>query len=67
MSERNVYHDHLDACDWCRSHPFDLCIAGSAALQLAAIGAIREVQVPRPFAVYTTDALPNEKSPAGKL
>lgn len=29
----NVFHDHLDVCKQCREHPFNLCLAGAAAMQ----------------------------------
>ncbi len=28
----NVFHDHLDNCDQCKNHPFDLCDIGKIAL-----------------------------------
>jgi hypothetical protein len=31
----NVYHQHLDVCEWCNNHPFDLCPEGYAKLQQA--------------------------------
>lgn len=32
-SSKNLFHDHLDECDHCREHPFDLCVDGKAAMQ----------------------------------
>ena len=30
------FHAHLDACEQCREHPFDLCATGSELIQVAA-------------------------------
>jgi hypothetical protein len=27
------YHDHLDVCDWCAEHPFDLCPTGNRTIR----------------------------------
>jgi len=32
----NRYHDHLDVCDQCREHPFDLCVTGLTLLTQSA-------------------------------
>ncbi len=37
VAERNVFHVHLDACEQCREHPFDLCADGAALLRIAAL------------------------------
>ena len=31
----DAFHEHLDACAHCASHPFDLCKAGEALLRSA--------------------------------
>lgn len=33
----DLFHEHLDICQQCRDHPFDLCSAGATALALAAM------------------------------
>lgn len=30
-----IFHDHLDACEQCREHPFELCPEGSKKLREA--------------------------------
>jgi len=30
------FHSHLDICDQCRNHPFDLCPTGASLLRAAA-------------------------------
>lgn len=30
------FHEHLDRCDQCRNHPFDLCKEGESLLKKAA-------------------------------
>jgi hypothetical protein len=32
----DAFHAHLDACAWCREHPFDLCAKGKPLLKAAA-------------------------------
>lgn len=39
-----AFHRHLDACQQCREHPFDLCGAGSFLLQQA----VKNANVPSP-------------------
>jgi hypothetical protein len=34
----NPYHDHLDACDRCRNHPFALCTDGERILRAFVAG-----------------------------
>ncbi len=34
----DAFHEHLGACEQCRSHPFNLCTAGRALLARAAMG-----------------------------
>lgn len=31
-----AFHAHLDACQQCREHPFDLCSTGAVLLKAAA-------------------------------
>jgi hypothetical protein len=38
--EHQAFHAHLDACEQCRLHPFDLCAAGEMRLR-AAVAAIK--------------------------
>jgi hypothetical protein len=35
--DTNVFHDHLDICERCRTKPFDLCKEGAALLAQAAV------------------------------
>lgn len=32
-ASKTPYHDHLDVCAHCASHPFDLCPTGAKAMQ----------------------------------
>lgn len=47
------FHAHLDACEQCRNHPFDLCPLGAAYLEVAAREGIMEALRP------TTKSRPN--------
>jgi hypothetical protein len=33
LSRGAAFHLHLDECEQCREHPFDLCAAGKTALE----------------------------------
>ena len=37
----DLFHDHLDECEQCREHPFDLCPEGQK--RMAAVGANEDV------------------------
>lgn len=37
MPEPKIFHEHLDRCEQCRNHPFDLCQEGHLLLHAAAL------------------------------
>jgi len=40
---QNKFHDHLDECEQCRNHPFDLCEKGYQIMQIEIIDSQIEV------------------------
>jgi hypothetical protein len=36
--EVSEFHEHIDSCEQCRNHPFELCSAGLILLNAAAKG-----------------------------
>lgn len=41
------FHAHLDKCQRCREHPFDLCVIGGELLRSAALDAPTNLDTPR--------------------
>tara|TARA_Y100000310_G_scaffold218778_1_gene220076 strand:- start:536 stop:991 length:456 start_codon:yes stop_codon:yes gene_type:complete len=45
---RRVFHGHLDECQQCRDHPFDLCQIGQMGMRLC------ELSIPNPIVLKTS-------------
>jgi hypothetical protein len=41
-----LFHNHLDVCDQCREHPFNLCSTGDKLLKDAASGLASTISIP---------------------
>lgn len=48
MDPIEKFHAHLDLCEQCREHPFDLCEAGGRLLVAAGESAAKTLGVPLP-------------------
>lgn len=47
-SAHDKFHEHLDVCEQCRKHPFQLCRTGELLLKTAAMSPTDEKAKPEP-------------------
>jgi hypothetical protein len=52
MNIIDKFYEHLDACEQCRNHPFDLCLTGDKLLIKAATTLTDDMQVKMMDSLY---------------